>query len=200
MEYRKLQESLASQARANYKNEGRLSDRVVNAFLEVPRHQFVNRFRNFGDDSWLRFDSDNGAQYLPTIYQDKPIVIWGSNAEFESKKGQKQVSTISQPSFVLRMLDLLDIREGQTVFELGTASGWNAALISRLVGHSGTVITTEIIQELAKDAALRLKQLGYGNIKVISGDGSEGDPSTKAMIFGGSSTLTIRIEMFQIQI
>ena len=189
MEYRKLQEALASQARANYKKESPLSDRVIDAFLEVPRHQFVNQFRNFGDDTWHKFDSNTGAQYLPMIYQDKPIVIWGSNAEFESKKGQKQVSTISQPSFVLRMLDLLDIRAGQNVFELGTASGWNAALISRLVGPSGKVVTVEIIEELAAQAASRLDHLEYRNIKVISGDGTEGDPSAvfdRAMFTAGA--------------
>lgn len=52
MEYRQLQEALASIARSNYKKEGPLSDRAIDAFMKVPRHLFVRRFRNFGDDHW----------------------------------------------------------------------------------------------------------------------------------------------------
>ena len=175
MEYKKLQESLASQSRALYKKDNPLSDRVVSAFFETPRHLFVKRFRNFGDDSWLEFTDESANQFLPVIYQDSPLVIWGSNLEFEAKQGQRQVSTISQPSFVMRMLDILDVKEGQAVFELGTASGWNAALLSRLVGPTGKVVSAEIISDLAEQAILRFKRLGIENVKIISGDGADGD-------------------------
>jgi|GEM_PF-2684441 len=175
MEFKKWQESLAEQAIAFYKTRSPLSDRVIEAFFAMPRHQFVQRFRNFGDDRWYDLNESNANQFLPVIYQDTPLIIWGSRADFESPKGQKQLSTISQPSFVLRMLDLMDLKQGQSVFELGTASGWNAALISNLVGPTGTVVTAEIISELAEQAVQRFKRLGIKNIKVISGDGAKGD-------------------------
>lgn len=176
MEFKKLQEALVAQARASYKKDAPLSDRVISAFLETPRHEFVKRYRNYGDDSWHEIRPENIVEHLPVIYQDQPIVIWGSNKDFGAKVGQSFVSTISQPSFVLHMLDLLDLQAGQRVFELGTASGWNAALISRLVGPTGKVITTEIIPELAAEASHRLRQLGYSNIRVLSGDGADGSP------------------------
>ncbi len=189
MEYRKLQEALASLARSNYKKEGPLSDRAIDAFMKVPRHQFVRRFRHFGDDDWQVFDAQSGAQHLPGIYQDSPIVIWGGKAEFESTHGQRQVSTISQPSFVLRMLDLLDIHKGHRVFELGTASGWNAALISQMTGPTGSVVTAEIITELAHESRERLKTLGFQNVTVIAGDAAHGDPTQpfdRAMFTAGA--------------
>jgi protein-L-isoaspartate(D-aspartate) O-methyltransferase len=178
MEFKTLQKSLAAHASASYKNDSPLSITVINAFMEVPRHQFVNKFRNFGDDTWYEFNEINSPQLLPGIYQDNPIVIWGTDEEFGSKKGQKQISTISQPSFVLRMLDLLDLKEGQSVFELGTASGWNAALISHIVGPTGKVVTVEIISELAEQAVQRFKRLDIKNVKVISGDGAAGDATS----------------------
>jgi protein-L-isoaspartate(D-aspartate) O-methyltransferase len=177
MEFVKLQEALAAQSRASYKKSNPLSEVVVNAFFATPRHLFVKRFRNFGDDKWYEFNEGNANEFLPVVYQDQPLVIWGSDAEFNSMNGQNQISTISQPSFVLRMLDLLDLKEGHTVFELGTASGWNAALISHIIGKSGKVVTSEIITDLASQAVQRFNQFEFKNIKVLLGDGADGDPS-----------------------
>ncbi len=64
------------------------------------------------------------------------------------------LSTISQPSFVLRMLDMLQLRPGHRVFELGAGSGWNAALMGHLVGPEGQVFSLELIPEVARAAAL----------------------------------------------
>lgn len=176
MEFEKLQSSLAAQAAAIYKNQSTpLSQKVLDTFLKVPRHQFIERFRNFGDNRWHSFSLDTARDLLPLIYQDSPLILWGSDEDFAGKQGHTPVSTISQPSFVLRMLDLLDVQAGQKVFELGTASGWNAALLAELVGPTGQVVTAEIIPELADKAAQRLQQRGLHNTQVISGDGAFGD-------------------------
>ncbi len=80
--------------------------------------------------------------------------------------------TISQPYTVAFMLQSLELKKGDKVLEIGTASGWNAALISVIVGPKGKVFTTEIIPELAESAKSRLKKIK--NIKVIATDGSIG--------------------------
>ena len=80
--------------------------------------------------------------------------------------------TISQPYTVAFMLQELEIKKGDKILEIGTASGWNAALMSKLTGSKGKVFTTEIIPELAVEAKKKLSKLK--NVKVISTDGSIG--------------------------
>jgi len=97
--------------------------------------------------------------YHKMAYDDIPIPI-GFNA------------TISQPYTVAFMLQALEVQEGNKVLEIGTGSGWNASLLSILVGEKGKVITTEIVPELADFARQNLKD--YNNIEVINTDGSKG--------------------------
>jgi protein-L-isoaspartate(D-aspartate) O-methyltransferase len=80
--------------------------------------------------------------------------------------------TISQPYTVGFMLQELELKKGEKVLEIGTGSGWNAGLISYLVGEKGKVYTTEIIKELAQEAEKKLKNCK--NVKVICCDGSKG--------------------------
>ncbi len=79
--------------------------------------------------------------------------------------------TISQPFIVALMTYLLEPETSDKVLEIGTGSGYQAAVLSLLVKE---VYTIEIIEKLAKDAEKRLKELGYHNIKVKWGDGFEG--------------------------
>jgi protein-L-isoaspartate(D-aspartate) O-methyltransferase len=76
--------------------------------------------------------------------------------------------TISQPYIVALMTKLLEIESSHKVFELGTGSGYQAAVASRIAAE---VHTVEIYDQLAKAAADRLSKLGYDNIHVVSGDG-----------------------------
>ena len=75
--------------------------------------------------------------------------------------------TISQPYTVAFMLQALELKSGLKVLEIGTGSGWNAALISYLI-KPGKLYTFEIVKPLAKQAKEKLKS--YQNIKVISGN------------------------------
>lgn len=83
--------------------------------------------------------------------------------------------TISAPSMVAIMCDVLDVREGNMVLDVGTGWGYHAALLSVLAGQ-GTVFTVERIPELAENARKILEELGFNNVTVITGDGSEGLP------------------------
>jgi len=81
--------------------------------------------------------------------------------------------TISQPYIVALMTDLLRPQPGDRVFELGTGSGYQAAILAKLTKE---VYSVEIIEPLGNDAAQRLDNLGYANVKVKVADGYYGWP------------------------
>ena len=76
--------------------------------------------------------------------------------------------TISQPYIVALMTDLLDVQPGAKVLEVGTGSGYQAAILAAL---GARVFTIEIIPPLGEQAAERLKEHGYGSVTVRTGDG-----------------------------
>ena len=95
-------------------------------------------------------------------YGDYPLPIgWGQ--------------TISAPHMVAIMCDLLDVQEGMKVLEIGTGSGYHAAVMAVLAG-SGHVYTVETIESLASFSRENLKKAGITNVTVIVGDGSLGLP------------------------
>ena len=96
--------------------------------------------------------------YRDESYADHPLPIFC---------GQ----TISQPTTVILMLQLLDVLPGQRVLEIGTGSGYNAALLAKL---AGTVVTVERHEKLAELARENLKLAGLENVVVIAGDGKKG--------------------------
>ena len=133
---RRFQEQLLESTRdAHGRNP--LSKTVTDAFYAVPRHHFVTRYRTFRNPKWFEVTDENLEEHLATLYANKPLVIYGEDADFEGIGGRIPVSTISQPTFVLRMIDMLELRPGHRVFELGGGSGWNAALIGHVVGATG---------------------------------------------------------------
>ncbi|MDA7949760.1 MAG: protein-L-isoaspartate(D-aspartate) O-methyltransferase [Hyphomicrobiaceae bacterium] len=81
--------------------------------------------------------------------------------------------TISQPFIVALMTHLAGVEPGDTVLEIGTGSGYQAAILARLVKQ---VCTIEIVEPLGQEAAERLKELGYDNVRVRVGDGYKGWP------------------------
>jgi protein-L-isoaspartate(D-aspartate) O-methyltransferase len=102
-------------------------------------------------------------EYLNSAYEDFPLPLM---------KG----STISQPTTVAIMLEYLDLHYGHKVLEIGTGSGWNAALIGYCIGKKGSVITVEIEKDLIDFAKANIEKVGIKNISVILNDGSKGCP------------------------
>src|SRR5207249_11280247 len=96
---------------------------------------------------------------VPLAYADRALPI-----------GNGQ--TISQPYMVALMTQSLALRGGERVLEIGTGSGYQAAILGELAGE---VISIERHPELAEAARERLASLGYKNIRVIVGDGTAGD-------------------------
>jgi protein-L-isoaspartate(D-aspartate) O-methyltransferase len=81
--------------------------------------------------------------------------------------------TISQPYIVALMTDLLDPEPGDVILEIGTGSGYQAAVLAGLVAR---VYSVEVIPELAQAAGRRLAELGYDNVETRVGDGNLGWP------------------------
>ncbi len=81
--------------------------------------------------------------------------------------------TISQPYIVALSTDLIDPQPGQTVLEIGTGSGYQAAVLAEIVGQ---VYSVELIEDLGRSAAKRLAAAGYANVEVRIGDGYAGWP------------------------
>lgn len=99
-------------------------------------------------------------RYRDQAYGDHPLPI-----------GHGQ--TISQPYIVAYMTDMLDVEPGAKVLEVGTGSGYQAAVLAEI---GCQVYTMEIFEALATSARERLERLGYGDVEVRHGDGHEGWP------------------------
>jgi len=162
----KYQRQLLDQAQQTY-HDTPISEATVRAFLATPRHLFVRHYRERASKEWRDVNASNLTEHLATLYADNPVTLFGDDDD-------NVASTISQPSFVLRMLDLLQVRPGHAVLELGAGSAWNAALIGRLVGPSGRVVTLEIIPDVAARAAATIAELDIANVHVVSADGGDG--------------------------
>ncbi len=81
--------------------------------------------------------------------------------------------TISQPAVVAAMTETLELKGGEKVLEVGTGSGYQAAVLAEIAQK---VYTIEIVEPLAKQAATILKELGYENVAIRTGDGYNGWP------------------------
>ena len=99
-------------------------------------------------------------EFQDSAYSDQPLPI-----------GEGQ--TISQPYIVAIMTELLELRGGERVLEVGTGSGYQAAILAELAKE---VYTIEIIEKLASSAQKLLLELGYQNVSVKTGDGYLGLP------------------------
>jgi len=78
------------------------------------------------------------------------------------------------PSIVAFMSKSLDVQEGMKILEIGSGSGYQAAILAELTGSSGAVYTVERISELIELAKANVEKAGYANVKFIEGDGTKG--------------------------
>jgi len=98
------------------------------------------------------------AEYIDEAYEDRPVPI-----------GYGQ--TISQPYIVALMTQLLSPERTDKILEIGTGSGYQAAILAEIID---SVFTIEIVKPLAQSASGRLKKLGYRNVQVLWADGYYG--------------------------
>lgn len=124
---------------------------VERALRSVPRHVFLP------------------GSALHVSYADEAVAIkW---------QGGVAISSVSQPSMIASMLEMLDVHEGMRILEIGTGSGYNSALLATLAGERGEVVTVEVDEELAETARQTLASMRFETVDVQVGDGRQGWPA-----------------------
>jgi len=122
---------------------------VERAMAGVPRHRFLPEVD------------------LEAAYADEAVMV-------KRDAHGKAISSASQPAMVAIMLELLGVTEGDRVLEIGTGTGYNAALLAAIVGEDGEVVGIELEPDLAGRATSALAAVGAGQVCVVVGDGREG--------------------------
>ncbi|WP_314175233.1 methyltransferase domain-containing protein [Streptomyces winkii] len=143
------------------------------AFGEVPRELFVpyyyvtvsggGRERLWRDDP----DPERRQRWLEGVYDDVPLATRVRDGEL--------ISSSSQPSLMARMLEALDVRDGMRVLEIGTGSGYNAALLAHRLGDA-RVASVDLDPAITDAAREHLAAAGY-RPRVVTGDGVLGVPA-----------------------
>ncbi|MFE6772655.1 methyltransferase domain-containing protein [Streptomyces fimicarius] len=142
------------------------------AFRGVPRHAFLPGTVWVGDDLEECDRAKAPAEWLRHAYADTAVVTQVNDGATAAPEERWASCSASAPSIVFRMLDLLDVRPGHRVLEIGTGTGWNAALLAHRLGP-GRVTTIEVDPELAATAAGRLEGAG-ADVHAVHGDGARG--------------------------
>ena len=148
---------------------------VERAFRKVRRHRFLEGWYHpdVGDDRVVfhpvEFDRDSPTpENFSEIYSNQALVT--------AIKHSMPTSSTSQPSLVARMLELLDLHPGMRVLEIGTGTGYNAALLAEILDSAADVFTIEFQENVARRARSHLEDEGYGEVQVVCGDGFFGVP------------------------
>ncbi|KOT35269.1 methyltransferase [Streptomyces caelestis] len=143
------------------------------AFAAVPRHLFVPSYwvgvvggyeRRWGEDP----APQARERWLRGAYEDAPLAIRLRDGEL--------LSSSSQPSLMALMPAGLDLRDGQRVLEIGTGSGYNAALLAHRLGDDDLVTTVDLDPDLTESARRHLDAAGHRPV-VVTGDGARGVPA-----------------------
>jgi protein-L-isoaspartate(D-aspartate) O-methyltransferase len=125
---------------------------VKSAFMSVPREIFVPSFAR--------------KEGLAAVYRDDAIPTRHDEAGMP-------ISSSSQPAIMAEMLELLDVHPGHRVLEIGTGTGYNAALLARLVSTGARVVSIELDPQIAREARAAIARTPYP-ARVIAGDGRRG--------------------------
>lgn len=138
---------------------------VRSALLQVPLHLFVESYyQQYGNH--LRWDLISFPS-TDDVYQDEALVT-------KVDKGGHPICSSSQPSVMALQLEALDLHPGLSVLEIGTGTGYNAALMDVLVRPTGHVTSIDIDPELVSTAIQHLASTGAESVLATKGDGFEG--------------------------
>ena len=160
---------------AALKGEGKLSSPLVEAaFKQVPRHPFIDQFFLLETSNrrvqWRQVKPSsvqNIDAWLRAVYMNQPIVT--AYDEYNTP-----TSSSSSPDAMVLMLETSELRPGLRVLEIGTGTGYNAALLAHIVGDPHMIFTVEIDAVLASRAQHILDLVAGEGITVCTGDGLHG--------------------------
>ena len=127
------------------------SPRVEDAMRAVPRERFVEEL--------------------------DPVVVYEDRPQLVKADARETLSTISQPTMVAIMLELAQLSPGDRVLEIGSGTGYNAALLGTIVGPTGRVVGVDIEEDLTRRAGRTIEELGLHHVEVHAADGRAGWPA-----------------------
>lgn len=163
------------------KKDASLSPAVRRAFLTVDRGLFVPSYYEHEGMQWVR-----QANTPAVVYQNRPLVTQIDSSGIPS-------SSSSQPSIMAEMLDALTLWPGQRVLEIGTGTGYNAALLCHLVGDNGQVVSLDIDKALVQQAQAHLQAAGFDDVALVVANGLTGyeplAPYDRVIVTGGFRSL-----------
>ncbi len=145
------------------------SERVLDAFLTVPRHPFVDHYylHEEGTRNWTRYERDESPEWYEQVYSDQALAT-------RVDQHGRSLSSSSQPTVMATMLDALEIQPGMRVLEVGTGTGYNAALIASLVEDPHLVTTLDIDPDAIYRARQAITQVVGRGMTIEQGDGVKG--------------------------
>ena len=126
-----------------------IKEYIARAFLEVPREYFV-------------FEREP----LWQIYSDSVVITY---------EDEEIHTTSSQPSLMAQFMEELDIKEGSRVLEIGGGTGYNAAVMAKIVGETGLVVSIEYNKKIYDLGRKALERAGINNVIFLNKDGFEGE-------------------------
>jgi protein-L-isoaspartate(D-aspartate) O-methyltransferase len=148
------------------------SPQVERAFRTVQRHRLLETFyyHDAGGRVTVHHDPRHPRRdHLELIYADTALATRHIDG--------RPASSTSQASLVARMLELLDLRPGIKVLEVGAGTGYNAALMAEIVGDQRLVVTVDVLEDVVDQTARLLSAAGYPGIRVVLRDGFAGVPA-----------------------
>lgn len=143
----------------------------------VPRRRFIPDmiWQNSGGRLVPASRAEDPDAWLGLVESDRFVItqVDDGHPAGPGLEGRQITSSASMPELVTKMLDALDVREGQRVLEIGTGTGWNAALLAHVLG-ADRVTSIEVDPDLTLHARKALSDNGYGGVRVLNRDGALG--------------------------
>lgn len=159
--------------------EGVLVEPWRSAFLAVPREAFIPEviWRYDGRDLVPLPRAEDPQEWLRRAYGPRYVItqVDDGNPAGPNGHGREATSSASRPDIVALMLDAGQVEPGMRVLEIGTGTGYTAALLAHHLG-ARNVTTIEVDPMLAARARTTLDAAGYGEVTVLTGDGARGHP------------------------
>lgn len=141
------------------------------AFGVVPRHMFVPRFHTATGEVVDGTNAADTERWLDEVYADTVLI---TQTRQVGNGPVLPTSSSTMPGIMAWMLEALDVQDGHRVLEVGTGTGYNAALLSHRLGDHN-VASVDLDPDLVSAAGARLAQLGY-RPTLVAGDGADGVP------------------------
>lgn len=157
------------------------SPRWGDAFAEVPRHVFLRRFLRLTPNGAYEAIDESHPDWMALVYDDQPLTtqLDGDDSSWDRANRDGPIygtptSASTSPTLMAAMLEALNVDDGQRVLEIGTGTGYNAAILAHRIGEDA-VTTVDVDARLIHDARNALIDAGYCPTIAVA-DGTTGYP------------------------